>query len=153
MKMVRRGTPPETIPADYSVVRYAVKVQSNSFALNEDKTATKGSRLDWPKASLMEYDGKTLTIYKPGRRDLTPEEKAIIDGEPKDDKQDEIDMLSDGSTMFYRRKSYYQNSGHFYLFGTERTGGKRLTHDQNRNPKIEEDAIRGDISLVYEVVI
>lgn len=48
------------------VVRYVVKSNTTGVYLNEDKTATKGSFLDWPKASLLEFDGKAIKIYQSG---------------------------------------------------------------------------------------
>lgn len=131
-------------------VRYVVKAQSNCICLNEDKNATKGSWLQFPKASLLEYDGNIIKIFRPALRSFTPEEQKIIDNEPKDDKQDEIDMLSDGNTMFRRKKRYYKESGHFYLFGTEKEQGKRLTH-ADKMPMIEDDSIKGELDLAYEV--
>lgn len=100
----------ETDPAKHSfigVVRYVVKKNSVGFYLNADRQAAKGSYFDYPKSSLLEYDGKTIKIYQSGIRPLTEEEKQIMKNEPRDDKQQEIDMMTDGSTMFYRGKRYF----------------------------------------------
>jgi len=45
------------------VERYVVKVKSNSIEFSSNKTDTRGSFLDYPKASLTEYDGETLKVY------------------------------------------------------------------------------------------
>jgi hypothetical protein len=93
-------------------------------------------------------ENNTLSIYNEGERDLTAEEKAIMDNEPKDAKQDEIDMMSDGSTMFYRRKYYYKEHDAEYLF----VGGKQRGMRRNcNNNKIWDERVRGELSLKYEI--
>ena len=64
------------------ISRYIIKTQSNAVVLAEDKDAAKGSFLDLPPASLLEYDNKQITIYEPGYRELTAEEQKIKDNEP-----------------------------------------------------------------------
>jgi len=129
--------------------RVVGKVQSNSLAFFKSETNKSLSWLEWPKAPLLEFDGKVAKIYEPGKRELTAEEQKIIDGEPRDDEQDRIDMLSDGSTMFYRRKHYYKDSGYNYLFGTEKEKGKRMTWDYKKR-MIVDDSVKGKLILVYE---
>lgn len=130
-------------------VRYIVKTQGNGIYLNEDKTATKGSFLEFPKASLFEATEKGFKVFEVGERDLTPEEQKIMENEPKDDKQDEIDIMTDGSMMFYRRKRYYKESGYFYLFGTEKQAGKSFDFNEH---KVRDDSIKGELSLEYEFI-
>lgn len=128
-------------------IRYVVKIQSNGIYLNEDKTATKGSFLEYPKASLLEVTEKGFKIFEAGERDLTDEEKKIKENEPKDEEQNKIDMMTDTNTMFYRKKRYYMESGFFYLFGTEKQQGKRYCFNDK---KIIDDNIKGELSLEYE---
>ena len=108
------------------------------------------SYLETPKASLLDYDGKTIKIYRAGIRDLTDDEKQVMADAPEDGKQDEIDMISDGNVMFRRRKRYYEETGKEYLFGTCKKQGKRLTHKDDKD-MIEDDNIKGSISIVYEI--
>lgn len=132
-----------------NILRTVIAVKSNEIVLQ--KTDGNKSYLEIPKATLLDYDGKTIKIYNAGNRDLNKEEQMIKDNEPKDEKQDERDMLSDGSTMFHRREHYYKEKGYEYLFGgSKKIQGKRLTHD-NHIPKIRDDAIKGKISLIYEI--
>ena len=131
------------------------KIQGTSFKFKKVNGGT--TYLEIPKASLLEYDGVNVKIFEPGIRELTPEEQKVKDDEPKDDEQFRIDMLSDGSTMFYRSQRYYKDSGMFYLFGTEKEQGKRLTHSQKDpvtgfvKPMIEDDNIKGKLSIEYEL--
>jgi len=111
----------------------------------------KPSTLDIPQRSnLCVMEGNTLSIYLEGERDLTPEEKAIMDNEPKDEKQDNIDMITDGSTMFWRRKYYYKEHNADYLFVGEKQRGMRRNCNNN---KIWDERVRGELSLKYEVVL
>jgi hypothetical protein len=154
LKLISFSTPFAVNNKNLNKVRFIVRIQGNGLYLNEDKNTTKGSYLEFPKASLLEYDGKTIKIYEPGIRDLTEEEKKIRDNEPKDDEQDRIDMMSDGSQMFYRRKQYYKEKGCEYLFWGDSTRGKskHITRQGNGELKIVDDSIKGIVSLIYEVI-
>lgn len=58
--------------------------------------------------------------------------------------------------MYRRRKSYYEESGSFYLFGISREQGKRLTEKENDKGElvyqIEDDGLKGEMLLTYEWV-
>lgn len=87
------------IPERLQGIRYVVKVKSNGVEFNKDKTATKGSFMDYPKATLCEYDGNTLTLYHAGVRELTETEKRILDNRPsrrpENREQVEMEALAD----------------------------------------------------------
>jgi hypothetical protein len=103
------------------------------------------SYLNFPKASLMEIEGNKFRIYDPGYRELTPEEKAVVAGEPRDPVQQERDCLGDGNVMFYRRKAYYASSRFPYLHaGMGAVNGVSFDGDRIRDPKI-----KGKLMLEY----
>lgn len=130
-------------------LREVEKVQSNSVKF-KGLNGSKAGWLEFPKSSLIDFDGKTAKIYQAGLRELTEEEKRIRDDEPKDDEQDRIDMLSDGSTMFYRRKKYYKDVGYEYLFtSSKKIQGKYLTYKDGKH-MIQDDKIKGEINLIYD---
>ena len=141
------------------VPRFIVKKNTQGICLNEDKTAARGSYLDYPPASFMEFDGETIKIYNSGSRPLTEEEKRILKEQPRDDKQDSIDMMTDGSTMFHRRKSYFQKSGKYYLFGVSIESGKRLITGTRQTLedgsfsdwKVEDNKCKGEVVLTYDI--
>jgi len=143
-----------------NIPRFVVKKSTVGICLNPNKNVNKGSYVDFPAASLLEYDGETIKIYNSGNRPLTEGEKQIIINQPRDDKQDEIDIMTDGSTMFYRRKSYFQKSGKYYLFGTEIQAGKRLIQGTRKTIEdgswsdwaIDDNKCKGEIALVYKIV-
>ena len=143
-------TPFEANNKRLNVVRYVVKIQTNGVHLNEDKTANKGSFLEFPKASLLDITEKGFKIFTAGLRDLTPEEKEIKANEPKDEEQEKNDLMTDGSTMFYRRMRYYKEKDAEYLQGHSKVI-RGLHFDYNTN-KIRDYSIKGELSLEYEFV-
>lgn len=135
------------------VKRYVIKTQTNGISLAADPAAKSGSFLDFPKASLLEYDGEMVRIYAPGRRPLTAREQAVLDNRPSRRPeyraQVEQDCLTDGSTMYWKDREYWKTlEGGAFLYLNERQGGKRM--DWNDNVIIDE-AIKGDLILVYKV--
>lgn len=133
--------------------RYVVKVKSNGVEFNENKDATKGSFLDFPKATLLEYIDDTFTIYDTGTRPLTPKEQEVYDNmpshRPENKEQCEIDMMSDGSTMFYRDNQWCKDNNMEYLRGHETVRGLRF--DWNTK-QIKDDTIKGEKMMVYKII-
>jgi hypothetical protein len=129
--------------------RIIKKVQTNAIAFDKNGTL---SWLPFPTASLVEFDGKRVTFYGQGLRELTEDEKRILDNQPSDPKQGEIDALSDGSTMFYRRQAYFRQQNSIHL--TTYNKGKHLryvrTEDGKDKPMIDDPTVRGKVELVYE---
>jgi hypothetical protein len=147
-KMILKYRWLDKVKTNIGIERFVVSKNTTGVQLSACETAPKGSFLGWPKASLLEYDGKTATIYNSGSRPLTEKEKEIIAGEPRDEKQEEIDIMTDGSTMYYRKKRYYlENKDYEYLAGWHRQAGKLL-----RNGLIDDDDCKGEIGLVYEIL-
>ena len=133
-----------------NLLRYVIKTQTNGIYLAEDKNATKGSFLELPKASLMDFTEGILSIYTTGLRDLTEEEKQIIANQPKDEEQSRIDMISDGSTMFYREKAYFKEKNAEYLFLGNSKVIMGLSFDSNNN-KVRDETLKGDLDLKYKI--
>lgn len=127
--------------------RQVVKVTTVDVSMIDPTDSTsKPSHLPFPKATLMEIDGNKFRIYDSGFRDLTDAEKACIAGEPRDPVQEEHDLLGDGSTMFYRRKKYYESSAFAYLQGCGAVNGKSFNGEQVRDPEV-----KGRLVLEYEL--
>ena len=129
-------------------LRKVVKVQSNGIAFSEPGIAeVKPSWLCFPKASLLEVNETGFKIYQPGSRDLTPEEKAFKENEPRNQKQAEIDMTTDTNTMYYRRLAYYRGTVFEHLFQDK--NGKRFDFNTKR---VVDPAVKGDLILAYEFI-
>jgi hypothetical protein len=125
-------------------------VDANSAGIFFLNAGGKKSELRIEAASLIEYTDTSLTIFYAGKRDLTPDEKAIKDKwqTMRDKRQEEIDALTDGSTSFYREKNYYRNAGYEYLFGTEMKQGKKYDHSSQ---KVIDNKVKGDAMLKYKI--
>jgi len=130
--------------------RKVVQTQTNGvyFIDPEDPTSRK-SFLSFPKASLLEYDGKYIRIYETGKRKLTKEEKTIKDGYEKirNKKQEEIDLMTDCSTSFWKEKAYYREHNAEYLMGHTTQKGMRFDYNTG---KVWDDNIKGKLNLEYE---
>lgn len=131
-----------------NVIRYVVKIQGNGVYLNEDKEATKGSFLEFGKASLFEETEKGFKLFKPGFRDLNKEEKEILKNQPIDEEQEKIDIMTDGSQMFYRRQAYFKKCGFEYLGSCSKSiKGLYFT-----NGRIRDESIKGNLSIEYKLI-
>jgi hypothetical protein len=130
-------------------LRQVIKVHSQflEFAEPGDIDVKRGSRLDFPRTSLLEVNETGFKIYQPGNRDLTPEEKAFKENEPRDQKQAEIDMMTDTNTMWYRRLAYYRGTEFEHLFQDK--NGKRFDFNTKQ---IIDPAVKGDLVLAYEFI-
>ena len=133
--------------------RYVVKKQTNGVYFNKDKNATGGSWLDYPKASLLDYDGMTVKIYEAGYRPLTDEEKRVSEDRPsrrkENAKQVEIDMLGDGSQMYWADKRHFMTYSMLYMMSGKTEGG--LYYDSNKN-LVRDDKIKGELVLIYQLI-
>ena len=129
--------------------RSIIKVQSNAIVLEKIPGVTgvkNGSWLEFPPASLVEITENGFKFYYPGDRDLTSQEKEIMDNQPRDEKQEEIDAISDGNTMFWRRESYFKEKDAMHLRGHEIVHGMRYNFN---NGKVTDNKIKGDLALEY----
>ncbi len=122
--------------------REIVQTQSNGVWMKVDEPDRFDGNgrhfLDYPKATLMEFDGRTIRIFDAGERELTDVEREIIANAPRDEKQQELDMMTDTNIMFWRRKRYYKDAGMEYL-------------QKSRNGRIRDNKVKGTTILWYEI--
>lgn len=120
------------------------KIQSNGLYIDKNF-------LDYPMASLLEYDGEYITIYEVGSRQLTEKEKAIIKNAPSnrpENKQQAInEMLTDGSGLYWKDKAYYKENDALWYYGQS----KGLRYSHNDGGKMYDNKIKGDVSLKYRI--
>lgn len=123
-------------------VREITGVQSNGFKLGK-------SFFDIPKASLVEYNGKNVKIFSCGKRKLTENEQNILDNRPshrkENQKQVEIDMMTDGSNMFWKDKQYLKENNSDWYWGWNR--GKYYS-----NGEMLDETIRGELEREYNIL-
>jgi hypothetical protein len=136
------------------VERYIISKNTMGVKISPDKNATKGSFLDYPKkATLCEYDGKTLKIYDAGFRELTEDEKRVKDNVPSRRIENKeavtIELMTDGSGFYWKDKQYYKDNNMEYLAGHETFRGLRYHYNTGM---IEDESIKGQLSLEYNFI-
>jgi len=127
--------------------RYIIKTNTTGVYLNEDKEAVKGSFLEYPKASLLEFTDKGFNIYEAGFRPLNKEEQDILNNVPRDKEQEERDIMTDTNVMWYKKEAYLKDKGFKYLDGNTEERG--LKYDYNTQMIIDNN-LKGELSLSYE---
>lgn len=150
----------ETLPERLTGIRKVSKVQTNGFYLMNDKTQ-RASWFDFPKASLMNYTDNSLTIYMAGYRSPNEHEKAILSeweniaSSQEYKKQSEIDLLTDGSSTYWKKKSFFENRNALYLMGLDSQRGLKLDFNKLNSGDsdfIRDESIKGDIAFIYRVI-
>lgn len=128
-------------------------IRSNSTGIYMRNSEGKESMLAIKSAQLVEYDGEKLIIYGAGLRDLTEQERRIMDewqkiSEEKEFKERaEYDALTDGSSTYWQEKFFFEKHDALYLMGQEQRG---CMYDYNTG-KIRDNKVKGNIELQYEV--
>lgn len=126
-------------------IREVTKIQTNGFWLGE-------SFFGYPPASLLDFDGKRITIYEPGIRDLTEEERNVINNLPSRRKENkeifEIDMMTDGNRAYWMDRAYTKKVGAEWFWGWSK--GKRFTY--NDGGKMVDKKIKGDKEREYIIL-
>jgi hypothetical protein len=134
--------------------RYIVKKNTLGFEMNHDKEATRGSFIDYPKATLCEYTGNELSIFYPAFRELNLKEKMILDLLPSklaENKEQLLnDLLTDGTQFYYKDKRFLKDAGYDYLNGSTTVNGMYFKQSENR--VVDENA-KGTLNLKYKIYV
>jgi hypothetical protein len=116
----------------------------NTVAITLRNQDGKPSDMRFEAATLTEYTGDTLTIYEPGKRELTPEEQAVLNKAVAERKAYEEKYPHSGS--YYIGRSYIDKSRFPYINGDKTIHGKRYDYKQ-----IIDNQIKGETALKYKV--
>lgn len=138
----RYGKTGDEIPERLRGIRSVARVNTVGIMLvTEDGTE---SELRFDTAKLTEYDGKTLTIYDPAERELTFEEREVLESAQK--LQDEYEKKYPyGDGGFWKVKHFISKSPCPWMDGNKTIKGKRY----NYNGKVIDYSIRGKAILKY----
>ena len=129
-------------------------VDSNSVGITFLNNNGKRSELRIEAASLVDYDGINLTVYRPGKRPLNEQEQAIMNkwqaiaDTDSYKNQSRIDALSDGSQTYYQKKHFFTDCGYEYLLGFDWKAGKKYEFSTGL---IIDNKIKGDPEMVYKI--
>lgn len=144
LEMVERyGKTGEEIPERCRGIRAIQSVNTVGIMLETIDGLT--SNLDFPPAKLIEYDGKSLTIYERGERDLTEQEQKILADWQKI--EDDYYKQNPYGDAYWKKKDYFKKCPCPWLNGYETVKGKYY----NYNGKILDNQIRGKAILKYRV--
>lgn len=134
------------IPERLRGIRKATRANTVSiFFQNADGSE---SELHIRAASLIDYDGETLTIYEAGRREMTDQEQKIVYEANTERKRYEEKYPHSESwfvTSAFIRKNYPDFE---YLTGHETKRGKRKNYDGT----ITDNAIKGEAIIKYRII-
>lgn len=139
----RFGKAGEEIPKRLRGIRAVQKV--NTVAIFLVNTEGVSSELRFNSAKLVDYDGDYLTVFNPGERDLTEQEKIILDEWQRI--EDEIFRKNPYMETYWRRKDYFKNCPCPWLSGYETVRGKRY----NYRDKVVDNQVRGEAILKYKI--
>ena len=139
------GKTGEAIPERLRGIRDVVSV--NTVALNLRNSCGEESELRFSRASLMAYDGETLTVYAAGYRDVTPEERAVLTG--AETFKADYEREHPGCEPYYRVLDYYKKSPCPWMrpYGDEKHG-KRYDAEKD---KVRDKSVKGEAILRYLV--
>lgn len=139
----RYGKTGEEIPERIRGIRTVSRINTVAiFLANEDGVE---SELRFDSAKLVEYDGKSLTIYERGERDLTEQEQKILADWQKI--EDDYYKQNPYGNSYWKKKDYFKKCPCPWLNGYETVKGKYY----NYNGKILDNQIRGKAILKYNV--
>ena len=117
----------------------------NTVGITLETADGSDSILNFPPAKLIEYDGKTVTIYARGERDLTEQERKIL-ADWRKIEADYYKQVPNGDS-YWKRKDYFKSCPCPWLAGYETVRGKSY----NYNGKVLDNQVRGDAILKYNV--
>ena len=140
----RFGKTGDDIPEYCRGIREVARV--NTVAIILVTADGKESELRFNGAKLVEYDGKSLTIYAAGERDVTPEEQSVLDGAQKI-RERHMKVNPYGNGGFWECKHYFANSSCPWMAGYETVRGKRY----NYNGKVVDNSVKGRAILRYTI--
>ena len=140
------------IPEKNKGIREITKIQTKAiYLLRQDN---KESCLELPNAKLVTYDRKYLRVYGTGKREMTSQEKAVmqewktITKTEQYQKDLEYDVLTDYSGTYYQKKKFFTNKNMLHLFGTAFVKGMKRDYNTNM---IFDNKIKGQLQLEYKV--
>lgn len=139
----RYGKTGEEIPERIRGIRTVSRINTVAiFLANVDGVE---SELRFDSAKLVEYDGKSLTIYERGERDLTEQEQKILADWQKI--EDDYYQRNPHGDAYWKKKDYFKNCPCPWLAGYETVRGKYYKY----NGKVLDNQVRGNAILKYNV--
>ena len=145
MLLWRFGKTGNDIPREIRGVRKVFRANSVGLVLELNG---KESTLYTDSAKLVEYDGKTLTLYRAGYRSPTVEERFVLN--LWNSKETAYYQKNPFGNCFGMRKEYFASSPCPWMDGMNKIRGKKYCPEKD---KVLDYSVRGEMILRYEVFI
>lgn len=139
----RYGETGDEIPERLRGIRSVSKVNTVGITLVNSEGLI--SELRFEGAKLIEYDGKSLTIYDRGERDLTEQERKILADWQKI--EDDCYQRNPYNNTYWKKKDYFKKCPCPWLDGYETIKGKCY----NYNGKVLDNQVKGNVALKYRI--
>ena len=141
----RFGDTGNAIPERLRDVRKVSRVNSVAIILLNSDGVESEMRLD--NAKLVEYDGETLTLYNPGRREPTDDEKKVLE------EAEEIKKKHDKSydCGYWALKDYFEKCACPWMSGFDSIGKRNGKKYETWSGKVIDHSINGNAILKYKV--
>jgi hypothetical protein len=143
----------DEIPDRLKGIRQLVGSKTKAILIktNDDKV----SQLDIDNTNLIDISDNALVVYNSGFRELNQDEKDLFEAwekianEPQNQKQLETDMLTDGSIMYWKRKTFFTQRNYGYLLGHQKERGEKFDFNTG---KIKSDKVKGNKIMEYRII-
>lgn len=99
-------------------------------------------------AKLIDYDGETLTVYRPAYRDPTAEERFVLN--TWNTMETEYFQKNPFGDSYGKRKAYFASSPCPWMDGITKKCGKSYVSHKD---KVLDHSIRGEVALRYQVIL
>ena len=136
----------------FTTFRRVTKVSGDAFCLGNI------SWLSIPQASLLNITDKYVSGFTPALTPLTPEEQNVMAewdkiANTKDYKeQAERDIMTDGSSTYWHRKSFFEKKGMAHLLGFDYKSGRKLNINAEGDESniVYDKSVKGSEEFCYE---
>lgn len=141
----RYGATGDDLPNRLRGRRQVIRANSVGLVI---RTGTEETMLYIDNAKLVDYDGETLTVYRPVYRDLTDQERFVLN--TWNTKETEYFLKNPFGDSYGMRKKYFAESPCPWMDGITKVRGKSYVSHKD---KVLDHSIRGDVALRYQVIM
>lgn len=141
--------------SDLLLDRKILKVQSNALTTIKLGNTIAQNRECWlyypTSAELVDYVDNVFTIYEMGERELTEQEKILLDKMEHitTEKEKELDRYTDSNYDYWNKKKFAKENNCEHLLGYEYIKGEKYNW---RTKKITSNKVKGQKLYSFEIV-
>lgn len=131
-------------------------VGANTVVIFFQNADGKKCELRIERASLMDYDDDSITVYRPGLRIPTTEEKSVLEGWKKIEETKEFqeqaktDFLTDGNSTYWQKKCFFEDKGFPWMAGWGGMYEYGKAYEPN-NGMVRDMNVLGEVTIKYRI--